>query len=60
MQGSRGGFFGAHLRPQRQALALEPRILFDGAAASIGWPIRFANIDNRPAATQIYKRAPAS
>jgi VCBS repeat-containing protein len=34
MQGSRGGFGGAHLRPQRQALALEPRILFDGAAAS--------------------------
>ncbi|WP_166219362.1 VCBS domain-containing protein [Pseudomonas atagonensis] len=34
MQGSRGGFSGAHLRPQRQALALEPRILFDGAAAS--------------------------
>ncbi|MGJ7517370.1 VCBS domain-containing protein [Pseudomonas baetica] len=25
---------GLHLRPQRQALALEPRILFDGAAAS--------------------------
>lgn len=24
----------AHLRPQRQALALEPRILFDGAAAT--------------------------
>jgi VCBS repeat-containing protein len=34
MQGSRSGFGGAHLRPQRQALALEPRILFDGAAAS--------------------------
>ncbi|WP_339453813.1 VCBS domain-containing protein [Pseudomonas sp. EA_5y_Pfl2_R50] len=34
MQGSRNGFGGAHLRPQRQALALEPRILFDGAAAS--------------------------
>ncbi|WP_242208360.1 MULTISPECIES: VCBS domain-containing protein [unclassified Pseudomonas] len=34
MQDSRGGFSGAHLRPQRQALALEPRILFDGAAAS--------------------------
>lgn len=27
-------FSGLHLRPQRQALALEPRILFDGAAAS--------------------------
>ncbi|MEJ5061413.1 MULTISPECIES: VCBS domain-containing protein [unclassified Pseudomonas] len=25
---------GLHLRPQRQSLALEPRILFDGAAAS--------------------------
>lgn len=34
MNGSRGGFCGAHLRPQRQSLALEPRILFDGAAAS--------------------------
>lgn len=27
-------FSGMHLRPQRQSLALEPRILFDGAAAS--------------------------
>lgn len=27
-------FSGLHLRPQRQSLALEPRILFDGAAAS--------------------------
>jgi VCBS repeat-containing protein len=26
--------YGLHLRPQRQSLALEPRILFDGAAAS--------------------------
>ncbi len=34
MQGSGRSFFGSHLRPQRQALALEPRILFDGAAAS--------------------------
>lgn len=34
MQNSPGGWSGAHLRPQRQALALEPRILFDGAAAS--------------------------
>ncbi|MCK8666396.1 VCBS domain-containing protein [Pseudomonas azerbaijanoccidens] len=34
MQESRFAAFGSHLRPQRQALALEPRILFDGAAAS--------------------------
>jgi len=34
MQGSERKNFGSHLRPQRQALALEPRILFDGAAAS--------------------------
>ena len=34
MQGSGHPRFGSHLRPQRQALALEPRILFDGAAAS--------------------------
>jgi VCBS repeat-containing protein len=34
MQESRHGFFSSHLRPQSQALALEPRILFDGAAAS--------------------------
>ncbi|KAB0494288.1 VCBS domain-containing protein [Pseudomonas vancouverensis] len=34
MQGSGRSSFGSHLRPQRQALALEPRILFDGAAAS--------------------------
>jgi VCBS repeat-containing protein len=34
MQGSRNGLSGAHWRPQRQSLALEPRILFDGAAAS--------------------------
>ncbi|MGF6090342.1 VCBS domain-containing protein [Pseudomonas sp. 18173] len=34
MQRSGHPRFGSHLRPQRQALALEPRILFDGAAAS--------------------------
>ncbi|NUT76972.1 DUF4347 domain-containing protein [Pseudomonas sp. C1C7] len=34
MQESKRIFSGSHLRPQRQALALEPRILFDGAAAS--------------------------
>jgi len=34
MQESRRGFSSSHLRPQSQALALEPRILFDGAAAS--------------------------
>ncbi|WP_150674325.1 LEPR-XLL domain-containing protein, partial [Pseudomonas fluorescens] len=34
MQGLPRLFTGLHLRPQRQALALEPRILFDGAAAS--------------------------
>ncbi|QXN47673.1 VCBS domain-containing protein [Pseudomonas fluorescens] len=34
MQKSDRPVFAAHLRPQRQALALEPRILFDGAAAS--------------------------
>ncbi|MFJ2426612.1 VCBS domain-containing protein [Pseudomonas sp. NPDC087804] len=34
MQESPRSQFGSHLRPQRQALALEPRILFDGAAAS--------------------------
>ena len=34
MQKSERPVFAAHLRPQRQALALEPRILFDGAAAS--------------------------
>jgi VCBS repeat-containing protein len=34
MQESQRGFSSSHLRPQSQALALEPRILFDGAAAS--------------------------
>jgi VCBS repeat-containing protein len=34
MQESQRPFSASHLRPQRQALALEPRILFDGAAAS--------------------------
>ena len=34
MQETRRGFFSSHLRPQSHALALEPRILFDGAAAS--------------------------
>lgn len=34
MQKSRRGFFSSHLCPQSQALALELRILFDGATAS--------------------------
>ncbi|WP_419710434.1 VCBS domain-containing protein [Pseudomonas sp. NFX224] len=34
MQESGRTFSASHLRPQRQSLALEPRILFDGAAAS--------------------------
>lgn len=34
MHGSRGFSPALHLRPQSQALALEPRILFDGAAAT--------------------------
>jgi len=34
MQASRRGFSSSHLRPHRQALALEPRMLFDGAAAT--------------------------
>ncbi|WP_413694598.1 VCBS domain-containing protein [Pseudomonas sp. JUb96] len=34
MHGSRGFSPALHLRPQTQTLALEPRILFDGAAAT--------------------------
>ncbi|MDN7144211.1 VCBS domain-containing protein [Pseudomonas sp. JQ170] len=34
MHGSRGFSPAPHLRPQAQTLALEPRILFDGAAAT--------------------------
>ncbi|MGE8066481.1 VCBS domain-containing protein [Pseudomonas sp. NPDC089569] len=34
---------GLHLRPQRQSLALEPRILFDGAAASAAADQHHAN-----------------
>ncbi|MFY0731792.1 VCBS domain-containing protein [Pseudomonas sp. NFX15] len=50
MQGSGRSFSGSHLRPQRQALALEPRILFDGAAASAATDQHHADPTAAPAA----------